>query len=116
MTSTACPTARDSSNWSGQAGHLIGQEIPSPARWNSDISALTDLLAESHDLEPSAVAAMPTMAGRNGDMNLWILEQDGVAVSIATYRVADSVSVWAMGTTERFGRRGYGRALLAHVL
>jgi GNAT superfamily N-acetyltransferase len=60
---------------------------------------------------------MTSSAGRDDGLSLWILEQDGMGVSmVATHRDGASVSVWAMGTPARFGRRGYGRALLAHVL
>ena len=83
----------------------------------ADISALTALLAESYGMDPSAVTAMTSSAGRDDGLSLWILEQDGMGVSmVATHRDGASVSVWAMGTPARFGRRGYGRALLAHVL
>ena len=83
----------------------------------ADITTLTQLLAESYGMDPSLVEAMPAVAGRDSDLVLWLLEHDGVAVSmVATFHDGDSVSVWAMGTPQRFGRLGYARALLAHVL
>lgn len=50
-------------------------------------------------------------------MCAWLLEDGGDAVStVVTSRVGDAVTIWSMSTPERFGRRGFGRALLADVL
>ena len=61
---------------------------------------------------------MPAVAGRDDlPLELWLLEEAGEAVSmVATGLVGDAVSVWAMATPPRFARRGYGSALLSHVL
>lgn len=66
---------------------------------------------------PIAAIMSEGTAGGGTDMKAWLLEENGQAVStVATCLVDDSVSLWAMGTPERFGRRGYARALLAAVL
>ena len=84
----------------------------------ADIDTVTDLIAESYgfDRDVAALAAAPLAT--DGDvMSIYLLEDDGQAVSTVTAcRTDDVVSLWCMGTPARFGRRGYGRALLAAVL
>jgi GNAT superfamily N-acetyltransferase len=85
----------------------------------ADADTVTDLLAESYgfDREVAALAAAPLSAESMGGMSIYLLEDEGVAVSTVTAcRTDDLVSVWCMGTPAPFGRRGYGRALLAAVL
>jgi GNAT superfamily N-acetyltransferase len=83
-----------------------------------DVETLTDLLAESYGMaRATADMAMGSVVRGGTAMQAWLLEEDGQVVStVSTCRVQDSVSVWMMGTPARFGRRGYGRALLASVL
>jgi predicted GNAT family acetyltransferase len=86
-----------------------------------DLATVVGLLAESYGMqtEIATVAVKPVLegAGAAARMTFWLLEDDDVAVStVMTAQVDDIVSVWCMGTPERFGRRGYARALLAHVL
>lgn len=82
-----------------------------------DVDDLTALLSEAFGVEPAEAGLLTSMAGRDGGMSLWLLEDEGVAVSmVATTQIGDSTSIWAMSTPSRLGRRGYGRALLAHVL
>jgi len=51
------------------------------------------------------------------ESKVWLLFDDGVCVSaVLTFLVGDAVSVWCMATPSRFGRRGYGKAILAHAL
>jgi hypothetical protein len=53
----------------------------------------------------------------DADMAAWLLEDDGVAVSTVTTSCAgDALTVWCMATPERFGRRGFGRALLGDTM
>jgi GNAT superfamily N-acetyltransferase len=83
-----------------------------------DVGSLTDLLAESYGMsrEIAAVAMGPVARGETG-LVVWLLEEDGQAVStVSASRIEDSVCVSMMGTPVRFGRRGHGRALLAAVL
>jgi N-acetylglutamate synthase-like GNAT family acetyltransferase len=86
-----------------------------------DLGTVVDLLAESFAL-PAEIAVVPVKsvvqnAGSDARMAFWLLEDDGVAVStVMTAQVEDIVSVWCMATPERFARRSYARALLAHVL
>jgi GNAT superfamily N-acetyltransferase len=84
-----------------------------------DEATVTDLLAEAYgfDREVAALATAPLLAEGSTVMSIWLLEVGGEAVStVTTIRVEDSVSVWCMGTPQRFGRRGYGKAILASVL
>lgn len=83
-----------------------------------DVEAVAGLLAESYGLSRE-IAGICTEVLRkpSGSMTIWLLEDHGEAVSTVTAcRVDDVVSLWCMGTPERFGRRGFGRALLAAVL
>lgn len=83
----------------------------------ADVETLTALLAEAYGIEPDHAKHLPAVAERETNLVLWLLEDGAAAVSmVATSRDGDSVSVWAMATPARLGRRGYGRALLAHVL
>jgi hypothetical protein len=51
------------------------------------------------------------------ESKVWLLVDDGVWVSAVLTKLVDAVvSVLCMATPERFGRRGYGRAVLAHAL
>ena len=84
----------------------------------ADLDAVVDLITESYGMEAeiAAIAVRPVVE-KAGPIAFWLLESDGVAVStVMTSQVEDIVSVWCMGTPERFGRQGYARALLAHVL
>lgn len=48
---------------------------------------------------------------------IWILEDNGVAVSaVVSADVEDSTTIWAMSTTPQHARRGFGKALLGHVM
>jgi hypothetical protein len=50
-------------------------------------------------------------------MGARLLEQDGEAVSaLMTSRVGDALTLGCMSTPERFGRHGFGRALLADTM
>ena len=69
--------------------------------------------------EIATVAVRPVVERTASEAGIvfWLLDDDGAAVStVMTAQVDDIVSVWCMGTPERFGRRGYARAILAHVL
>jgi GNAT superfamily N-acetyltransferase len=84
----------------------------------ADVETVTALLADAYDLDRD-IARIPAgaLTTPSDAISIWLLEQDGVAVSTVTVcRIEDVVSLWCMGTPERFGRRGYGRALLAAVL
>jgi len=84
-----------------------------------DEATVTDLISDAYgmDREVAALATAPLLAEGSKAMSIWLLEVGGEAVStVTTCRVEDSVSVWTMGTPERFGRRGYGKTILASVL
>jgi predicted GNAT family acetyltransferase len=53
----------------------------------------------------------------SGPTKIWLLVDNGAPVStVLTSLVEDAVTVWCMSTPERHGRKGYGRAVLAHAL
>jgi GNAT superfamily N-acetyltransferase len=84
----------------------------------SDEEAVRDLIADAYGLSPE-IASICTdiLHGPVDTMTIWLLEDQGQAVSTVTAcRVDDVVSLWCMATPERFGRRGFGRTLLAAVL
>jgi GNAT superfamily N-acetyltransferase len=83
-----------------------------------DRDAVDAILVEAYGMSPEVVAvATEVLVTPSDRMRIWLLEDDGVPVSTVTScRVEDSVSIWCMGTPERHGRKGYGRALLAAVL
>jgi GNAT superfamily N-acetyltransferase len=85
----------------------------------ADIDIVTDLLAEAYGFarDIAALAAAPLRAPADGGMSIYLLEDGSTPISTVTMCRADDIaSIWCMGTPERYGRRGYGRALLAAVL
>ena len=57
------------------------------------------------------------LADPSGRSTIWLLVDDEVPVSaVLTSMVDDAVTVWCMSTPERFARKGFGRAMLAHCL
>ncbi|GAB2454783.1 hypothetical protein GCM10027062_39050 [Nocardioides hungaricus] len=83
-----------------------------------DREAVVGLLADAYQMTPDVLSICVDPLDRMGStMGIWLLEDDGVAVSTVTTAVADdTVGIWCMATPERFGRRGHGRALLAAAL
>jgi len=83
-----------------------------------DVDTFTHLSSEAFGIDPAVAAAMAAPLGQPGTaVSFWLLEDEGRARSgVVSCRVADSVSLWTMSTPARFGRRGYGRALLGAVL
>jgi predicted GNAT family acetyltransferase len=87
-----------------------------------DLDATVSLLSDAYRMEPaiSRRAAEPVLTGataEHGDMRFWLLVDDGTPVStVLDARTEDVITLWCMATPERFGRRGYARALLGHVL
>jgi GNAT superfamily N-acetyltransferase len=58
-----------------------------------------------------------TVSDAGGNIAAWLLEDNGEAVStLTTGRADDALTLWCMATPERFGRRGFGRALLADTM
>jgi GNAT superfamily N-acetyltransferase len=85
----------------------------------ADVDTVADLIADAYGFarDIAQLAAAPLESASMAPMSIYVLEDDGQVVSTVTAcRVEDVVSLWCMGTPERFGRRGYGRALLAAVL
>ena len=57
------------------------------------------------------------LAEGSDESKVWLLFDDGVCVTaVLTLLIGDAVTVWCMSTPARFGRRGYGRAVLSHAL
>lgn len=84
-----------------------------------DEDTVVDLCAQAYGLEQAALRAVtgPVLAAGDPRCRFWLLVDDGVPVStVLTSQVDDAVAVWCMATPAQYGRRGYGRALLAHVL
>jgi len=87
-----------------------------------DVEVAVDLLMEAYGMDQvvARIAVEPVLTGLtegSSDMRYWLLVEDGVPVStVLDARAEDVITLWCMGTPERFGRRGFGRALLAHVL
>jgi GNAT superfamily N-acetyltransferase len=87
-----------------------------------DVEVTIALLAEAYGMDPAVaqVAVEPVLTGltqESSDMRYWLLVDDDVPVSmVLDARAGDVITLWCMGTPQRFGRRGHGRALLGHVL
>lgn len=87
-----------------------------------DLDVTVALLADAYGMDAAIarIAVGPVLDGstqRLSDMRYWLLVEDGVAVSVVLdARAGEAVTLWCMGTPERFARRGYARALLGHVL
>jgi GNAT superfamily N-acetyltransferase len=84
-----------------------------------DADVVCQVMAEAfglgQDLLVDVIAGV--LGGGGGKTSVWLLDNDGVPVSaVLTSMVNDAVTVWCMSTPERFGRRGFGRAVLAHAL
>ncbi len=76
------------------------------------------LLAESFHLDPINFAFLvETFKNPDSLSKLWILEENGVAVStVTTILVDETLTVWSMATPPQYARKGYGKALLGEVL
>jgi len=84
-----------------------------------DRSAVVGLWTDAFGIPVEAIAPIfdAMLADPHDPMSAWLLEHDGEAVStVTTGRVGDAVTLWCMATPERFGRRGYARALLADTM
>ncbi len=83
-----------------------------------DEAAVMGLLVDAFQMAPEVVSICTDPIARQGDvMGIWLLEDDGEAVStVTTTRTDEVVSIWCMGTPARYARRGYGSAIIAAVL
>jgi ribosomal protein S18 acetylase RimI-like enzyme len=84
----------------------------------SDHDTVVDLLVETYELPTDVVTDIvaPVLAGADA-MGFCVLEDGGRAVSTAmAARHEDVVTLWCMATSPPCRRRGFGSALLAHVL
>ena len=83
-----------------------------------DVNDVVKLLADSFLLDRSNFGFLfDTLKNPDSVSNIWILKEDGVAVStVTTMLVDDALTVWCMATPPQFARKGYGKALLGDVL
>jgi predicted GNAT family acetyltransferase len=87
-----------------------------------DVEVTVALLADAYGMDPAVarIAVEPVLTGLTNDtanMRYWTLVEDGVSVStVLDARAGETITLWCMSTPQRFGRRGHGRALLAHVM
>jgi GNAT superfamily N-acetyltransferase len=84
-----------------------------------DMTAVVGLMADAFGLSPEVIGPIVevSLAGQDGAMAAWLLEDEGQAVStVVSGRVGDAITLWCMATPERFARRGYARALLASTM
>ena len=84
----------------------------------SDLATVVNLLAQTYGLQPDIATAIaePVLFGA-APIWFWLLEDAGAAVStVMSARYEDVVTIWCMATAPGLCRRGYGGALLAHVL
>lgn len=99
-------------------GELVDAEDPRvrPAT-AADAPALLSLMSEAYGIE-EAIAAGCVQAGLGQPgLTMWLLEHHGEPVSLVMgARVEDVVSIWCMSTPSRFGRQGFGLAVLNHAL
>jgi GNAT superfamily N-acetyltransferase len=84
-----------------------------------DAAAVCHLMSDAFGLgselihDPIAVV----LDDPGGPCKVWMLTEGGIPVSVMVSSVVgDAVTIWCMSTPERFARRGFGRALLAHAL
>jgi GNAT superfamily N-acetyltransferase len=84
----------------------------------NDFDAVGGLIADAYGMDREIADVMAICVRVDlDDAWIWLLEEDGEPVStVVTSRIDDTVCVWGMATPERFGRSGFGRALLGDVL
>ena len=83
-----------------------------------DLDTVSGLAGDAFGLEREVSDVIGAIVDLRPDQGrMWLLVDGGTPVStVLSSRVDDAVCVWCMATPARFARRGYGRALLAHVL
>ena len=83
-----------------------------------NIDDAVKLMAESFLLDPiNFTFLVETFKNPDSLSKIWILEENGVAVStVTTMLVDDALTVWCMATPPQYARKGDGKALLGDVL
>lgn len=84
-----------------------------------DATVVCQLMAEAFDTDEDLGVAVTegVLRDASGKTSIWLLVDDEIPVSaVLTSMVDEAVTVWCMATPERFARRGFGRAVLAHAL
>ena len=85
----------------------------------TDVGTLAPLWADGFGLPVDICAPMvqAVTSHPGNDIAAWVLEHDGVGVSsVTTSRVDDALTIWSMVTPEKYGRRGFGRAVLGDAM
>jgi len=78
------------------------------------VALMSETFGMNHDI--ASQGASP-LKNPNAESDIWILEDDGHAISTAvTRRVNNAITLWNMATSPRFARKGYGRAIMNHAL
>lgn len=84
-----------------------------------DAVVVCQLMAEAFGIDEDMVKGVTDGVLRDGSgkTNIWLLVDDeGPISAVLTSIVDEAVTVWCMSTPQRFARRGFGRAVLAHAL
>ena len=98
--------------------HLVSDTRVRRASWD-DAGIVCQLMAEAFGLgEDLMVDVIGGVLGNGiSKTSIWLLVNDNEPVSaVLTSMVDEAVTVWCMSTPERYSRRGFGRAVLAHAL
>ena len=105
------------------ASSLDSQHLRADARVRQagphDADIVYEVMGEAFGIEADLFSQgiSAVLAEASNESKVWLLFDDGVCVTaVLTFLIGDAVSVWCMATPARFGRRGYGRAVLAHAL
>ncbi len=103
------------------AATLAGMTLASDPRVRratpADLDAMTQLMSGAFGIETEVARGCISASFNGKRITMWLLEDAGKPVSCCmTARDEDAVTVWCMSTPEKFARRGYGRAVLAHAL
>ncbi|HXW33907.1 MAG TPA: GNAT family N-acetyltransferase [Acidimicrobiales bacterium] len=83
-----------------------------------DFDTVVDLVTEANPFGPEvAEVGVAILRERVDTPAIWLLSENDVPVStVSSAVVDDAVCIWSMATPSRYGRRGYGRAILSHAL
>jgi GNAT superfamily N-acetyltransferase len=83
-----------------------------------DFESVVQLVVDSNPFDREVAEAGVAILREEGDSPIiWLLYDNGIPVStVSSAVVDDAVCIWSMATPTRYGRRGYGKALLSHAL
>jgi len=83
-----------------------------------DFERVVQLITDSNPFDREVAEAGVAILREEGDSPIiWLLYENDTPVStVSSAVVDDAVCIWSMATPPRYGRRGYGKALLSHTL